>query len=423
VTNRFYGDEILDPVTEIILESNNLVSLELPIETILLRDCRILNLADNKIYSQFPTWIGKMSNLRELNLSNNLISGRMTKHMDEITKLEKLDLSNNVMTGSIRHEIGSILTLKELNIANNPMKSFLPKELYRLTNLKVLDVRSSGMRGTISSYLAQLSNLEILDLGENYLTGTLKFDIFGPLTNLEAIFLDANVLSGEIPQVYNPSMKKINYHNNMFEGILTLLGNLEMLTHIDVSHNFIQGNIPQNLSGDNNPNLTHLLIQSNRFVGILPREFYTLNLEVFHGSSNFLSGSISSSIGDLGELTALRLDDNEFFGTIPWNELTGLKNLEILGLHNNKRLSGEIPPSIGDLGELRDLALGGNEFKGTIPESIGDLKNLRHLWIEDLDLTGTVPIGVCALWEQNLRSFLSDCNKVQCTCCTGCGPL
>lgn len=424
-TNFYYGDQILDPVTEIILESNNLVTLEIPIEIILLRDVRILNMADNKIYAEFPTWIGKMRNLRELKLNDNLINGKMTKHMDEIKSLEKLDLSSNVMSGSIRHEIGSIKTLKELNIADNFMTNSLPKEIYYLTDLKVLSCRNSGLRGTISPSLSKLRNLEILDLGENYFTGTVGFDVLDPLTNLEAIFLDVNGFEGSLPAIYGAKLKKINYHNNLFEGSIPfLLENLNMLTHLDLSYNLLEGSIITGISGDNHPKLTHLLLQGNRFTGTLPSELFTLNLEVLHGGNNLLTGRISPSIGDLGELTALRLDDNNFFGPIPWDELlSGIENLEILGLHNNKGLTGEIPDSIGGFTKLRDLALGGNELKGTIPASIGDLHNLRHLWIEDLDLTGSVPIGVCALWEHSLKSFMSDCVEVECTCCTGCGPL
>mmetsp|Transcript_36756 Transcript_36756/g.44335 ORF Transcript_36756/g.44335 Transcript_36756/m.44335 type:complete len:592 (+) Transcript_36756:73-1848(+) len=424
-TNYFYGDSFLDPVTEINLESNNLVSLSLPIEMILLRKLRVLNLSQNKLYTEFPPWIGKMADLRELKLNNNLIHGTLPTAIREIKYLEKLDVSNNVLTGRIRSEIGSLISLRELNVANNPLSSTIPEELYALSKLEVLDFHDTGMRGSISSSLQQLSDLEILDLGENYLEGSIYYGALAPLTKLEAIFLDSNILTGVLPKLFGVELKKISLHNNRFTGSIPDSILFEhKITHLDLSYNSLTGTIPSDLSEANNPRLTHFLIQGNSFIGTLPDGLYSSNMEVLHAANNLLTGTISLAISEMIELTALRIDDNEFTGTVPWTSIIGsIQKLEILGLHNNKYLTGTIPSDIGLLTELRDLALGGNQFDGTIPKSVGLLKNLRHFWVEDLKLTGSVPTSVCDLWEKDLKSFMSDCVELKCTCCTSCGGL
>jgi hypothetical protein len=67
-------------------------------------------------------------------------------------------------------------------------------------------------------------------------------------------------------------------------------------------------------------------------------------------SENQLTGEIPSEIGNLTNLTWLRLDDNQ--------------------------LTGSIPPEIGNLTNLTFMYLGDNQLTGQIPESICDIDNI-----------------------------------------------
>jgi len=88
-------------------------------------------------------------------------------------------------------------------------------------------------------------------------------------------------------------------------------------------------------------------------------------------------GEIPPEIGDLTNLTYLKLFSNGLTGEIP-SEIWELTNLTYLSLHSNQ-LSGEIPSEIGNLTNLTSLYLFGNKLTGEIPLEINNLMNLERL--------------------------------------------
>ena len=115
----------------------------------------------------------------------------------------------------------------------------------------------------------------------------------------------------------------------------------------------------------------------------------TTFIQFYETTGNLLQGEISSNIGDLVNLTLLRLDDiNQLSGPIP-TEIGNLTNLSILTLENNQ-LTGEIPSEIGNT-NLEILKLTNNQLTGYIPSEIWNLTNLRQLNLSDNQLTGEIP--------------------------------
>ena len=82
--------------------------------------------------------------------------------------------------------------------------------------------------------------------------------------------------------------------------------------------------------------------------------------------NNSLSGSIPSELGNLTELTTLRLYNNSLTGSIP-SELGNLTELTTLYLDNNT-LSGSIPTQLGNLTDIRRL----NQYSSNLAVSIRD---------------------------------------------------
>ena len=83
-------------------------------------------------------------------------------------------------------------------------------------------------------------------------------------------------------------------------------------------------------------------------------------LSVLRLERNYLTGAIPAELGKLGNLTALDLSYNSLTGAIP-NALGSLANLEELRLDHN-RLGGEIPNALTALDKLKHLRLSGNEL-------------------------------------------------------------
>ena len=74
------------------------------------------------------------------------------------------------------------------------------------------------------------------------------------------------------------------------------------------------------------------------------------------------------SVGNLSDLTALAIQENQLTGAIP-PELGNLVNLQYLWLQDNQ-LSGAIPPELGNLANLLQLRLEDNQLTGCVPDAL-----------------------------------------------------
>ncbi|NJM26094.1 MAG: hypothetical protein HC859_12010, partial [Bacteroidia bacterium] len=102
-------------------------------------------------------------------------------------------------------------------------------------------------------------------------------------------------------------------------------------------------------------------------------EIYEIQL-----SANALTGSIPSSIGNLGELTNLFLTSNKLSGELP-AELGNLNSLYFLSVQDNK-LTGPIPAGLASLPALFYVALVDNQFT-SLPD-FGSSPNATNLTVD-----------------------------------------
>jgi len=122
-------------------------------------------------------------------------------------------------------------------------------------------------------------------------------------------------------------------------------------------------------------------------------------------TSNKLTGSIPTELGNLTALTFIDLSGNQLSGAIP-TELGNLTALNNLVLSRNN-LTGSIPAELGNLTALRSLRLGRNQLSGAIPTELGNLTNLLVLFMHTNQLTGLVPLPVAGLGGE-LQQISSD---------------
>ncbi|XP_047067081.1 receptor kinase-like protein Xa21 [Lolium rigidum] len=186
------------------------------------------------------------------------------------------------------------------------------------------------------------------------------------------------------------------------------IANLTSLRQLNLSDNYFVGVIPDELGTSRS--LRYVNLAHNRLLGLIPDFDKMTALQILDLSSNNLSGSIPSSLGNVSlsrSLERINLGNNQIVGTIPV-EIFNLRNLQLLALDQNL-LTGVIPSAIGNLGQLFVLTLAGNKFSGQIPLTIGNLSRLNRLHLDRNTLSGNIPttLGYCIQLDMLNMSFNS----------------
>lgn len=178
-------------------------------------------------------------------------------------------------------------------------------------------------------------------------------------------------------------------------GALTAMRRLSLAGDPQQALFGLTGSLPSELSALRN--LTFLDLSNNKLTGALDASVVPslTALKWLDLHSNWLSGEIPDSIGDLTNLQFLDIKDNAFEGPIP-SSLGRLKRLVTLNATANK-LTGSIPPALGNAAALQTVYLSVNLLEGGIPASITRLTNLTGLGLHYNRLSGSIPSGMAAM--------------------------
>lgn len=151
--NEWYGiscDKYNTKLIEIKLSDNNLTG-KLPENSVLnqlnMPDFETLDLSNNKLKGNIPSWIARFKGLKRLNLSNNELSGRIPSWLGDMENLEELILSGNNFENSIPRELGKLLKLRVLKLDSNNLTGEIPASLLNLNQLEdnCSDLRWNGL--------------------------------------------------------------------------------------------------------------------------------------------------------------------------------------------------------------------------------------------------------------------------------------
>ncbi|PRQ44615.1 putative leucine-rich repeat-containing, plant-type, leucine-rich repeat domain, L [Rosa chinensis] len=402
-----------------------------------LQHLQSLNLADNDFRSSsIPPAIGKLTELRYLNLRDASFSGVIPIEISRLTRLITLDLSRNgyhsleVENPNLSMLIQNLTELTELYLDLVWMRglgsdwceaisSSLPKlrvlsfsegdlsgpiceSLAKLQSLYEIDLSSNSFYAPVPRVFANFSNLTYLSLYNSNLLGTFPKEIF-QIPSLQTIHLFENFdLNGSFPEFpNNGSLRSLIVDGVSFSGDLpNSIGNLKMLSSIDISKCNFTGSVPKSI--ENLTQLAYLDMSGNIFNSpISSIHWETLvNLETLDLSNNQLYGTIPSSVVSLPKLERLTLSHNRFSGQVPEFSNTSSHLLDTLDLENNN-LEGQIPTSIFNLQGLTSLQLSSNNFNG-----FPFLRNQSILFYF-LDLSNNQIQGEIPNWILSLKSPLS----------------
>ncbi|PRP79285.1 hypothetical protein PROFUN_12426 [Planoprotostelium fungivorum] len=290
-----------------------------------LTSLRLIYLYTNHLEGEIPETICKLAKLTNLSFGTNNLTGKIPPCIDSLSQLVEFHLDQNHLNGTIPETIYNLAGLQDLQLQINNLSGIIPNGIYNLSNLNTLSLYSNRLTGQINDFICHLKSLVRLNLGSNR-DGSIP-NCIGDLIALTELHLDNNELTGPIPSLQKltnltdldlevthlnstaqflcVSVKRFRSIADVNEGPLLKLKIVQLggigltgefpscikrfnLTHLDLSNNFLTGNIPEELL--NQAFLETVILNNNRLSGsIVGRDQNLLPLKSLRLTANNLT--------------------------------------------------------------------------------------------------------------------------------------
>ncbi|CAL9007013.1 unnamed protein product [Prunus brigantina] len=331
--------------------------------------------------SQFPDFIGSLTNLRYLDLSWTYFGGKFPSQVGNLTNLVYLDLSGNRFTNVENlNWLPLLLSLRylDLSFANLSNVFDWPEAVNKLPELTNLTLHYCDLPSPILSTLSYINSsksLASVDLSFNHLsTSSIFLWLSNYNTSLVHLDLSFNQLAGSIPDVF---------------------GNMSSLAHLDLYSNQLEGGDPYSFA--RLCSLHYLDLSSNnlngqlfKFVQILFSTCAQNSLEELYLFENDLAGSLPESIGLMSKLRTIDFSMNSLEGVISETHFSKLSKLQHLDLSSNSLVldihADWIPPF-----QLDFINLGSCKMGPDFPKWLQTQKKLSYLDISDAGISDILP--------------------------------
>ncbi|CAL9016513.1 unnamed protein product [Prunus brigantina] len=324
--------------------SSNLFSGPIPSNFVkLMPKLKKLYLSENHLNGTIPPFICNIQYLTVLSLRSNHFSGEFPHAWSSGSQIRVVNAADNNLSGNIPTSMGVLSSLEMLKLNNNNFGGKIPDSLHNCSVLKSIDLGGNKLSGSIPPWIGGLSMLSMLRLRSNFFTGHIPRQLCN-LGHLHILDLSDNNFSGAIPKCFNNLTSLIRDVSDIQDQEPTKLTRYQEATM---------------LKGYQEPTMLTLKEQDLVYNTTL---YLVKSIDL---SSNFLEGEIPQEIGSLILLGTLNLSRNHLTGKIP-SEVGNMRRLETLDLSNN-RLSGQIPQTLASLTSLAHLNLAYNNLVGRIP--------------------------------------------------------
>ncbi|XP_026384936.1 receptor-like protein 7 [Papaver somniferum] len=226
-----------------------------------------------------------------------------------MTWLVSLDLTNYEATKDIHYYAE---TDAQRYILKDPDIEMLTRNL---TGLEELLLDGANVSDVVPEFFGEFGNLTSLHLSSCDLYGKFPEKIL-KLQTLRTLHLSYNyLLQGSLPEFpRNGLLQDLVIQGASFSGKLPkTIGNLRVLSRLDLSYSRFNGSIPTSISELNQ--LQYVDLTGNRLTGSIPSGFNRLSkLQYFNLAENIFTGTIPMDLITLDSLQELHLNENQFTG-------------------------------------------------------------------------------------------------------------
>uniref|UniRef100_F6GXV6 Uncharacterized protein n=1 Tax=Vitis vinifera TaxID=29760 RepID=F6GXV6_VITVI len=178
-----------------------------------------LDLSQNQIHENIPSWIWKIGNgsLVYLNLSHNLLEDLHEPFSTFTPYLSILDLHSNQLHGQIPTPP---IFCSYVDYSNNSFTSSIPEDIGTYIFFTIFfSLSKNNITGIIPASICNASYLRFLDFSDNALSGMIPSCLIGNEI-LEDLNLRRNKLSATIPGEFsgNCLLRTLDLNGNLLEG-------------------------------------------------------------------------------------------------------------------------------------------------------------------------------------------------------------
>ncbi|KAJ6303408.1 hypothetical protein OIU77_017311 [Salix suchowensis] len=358
---------------------------QIPVEILELSKLVSIDLGWNSLKLQKPGLqhlVEALTNLEVLHLIG----------VDISAKLAVLQLDQNKLAGQIPSWIGNHTLLISLGLGSNILHGPIPESIFRLPNLEELDLQENLFRGTVNVGLLRSRSLVSFQLNGNNLSVIGNSNDSVALPKFQILGLGGCNLSGEFPSFLHGQnhLEFVELGGNKIEGqIPKWFMNLgtQTLWHLDLFGNFLTG-FEQSIDILPWNNLRYLRLSGNKLEGALP--IPPRSTIIYQVSDNRLTGEIPQAICNLTSLVILQLSNNNLNSKLPQCLGNISNSASVLDLRNNS-FSGDIPDAFSSDCTLRAIDFRQNQLEGKIPRSLANCTELEILNIEENKINDVFP--------------------------------